>query len=216
MIFANIAGVKIPEGEVVKIASGGVTLWEAVTDGLPAGYEQCEYIQFSAKQQVDTGIVPTQATKIEIEFTRETSSAQYMYGVRNSNNTASVTAYLSNSGAWRFGNTYRNHTLAVDVKHTAIVDATGINMDGDKNSYVGTVKSFTANSTLTLGATRGTSGGLGTPQFTGKIYSFKMWDADKLLAEYIPCRNPDGVYGFWDNVERVFRASEGTGDFTGG
>lgn len=217
MIFANVTQMRIPEGDVQRISANGIVLWEMPSaGGLPAGYTTCEYIQFSGEQRFDTGYVPTQDTKIDITFTCESSEAQYMYGVRNSANTASVTAYLSSSGAWRFGNTYRNYTLSKNTKHTAIVDSTGIDMDGTKNNYVATVKSFTANATLTFGATRGTSGGLGSPQFVGKIYALKIYDDGELIREYLPCVNPQGVYGFWENVQRAFVPSDTTTAFTGG
>ena len=217
MIFANVTQMRIPEGEVQRITANGEVLWEMPSaGGLPAGYTACEYIQFSGAQRFDTGFVPTQDTKIEITFTRESSAAQYMYGVRNSANTASVTAYLSSSGAWRFGNTYRNYTLSQNTIHTAIVDSTGIDMDGTKNDYVATVKSFAANAPLTFGATRGTSGGLGSPQFVGKIYALKIYDDGELIRDYTPCVNPQGVYGLWENVQRAFVPSDTTTAFTGG
>jgi hypothetical protein len=217
MNFANVNQMRIPEGDVQRITANGVALWEMPSaDGLPAGYEACEYIQFSGKQQFDTGIIPTEKTKIELTFTRESSNSLYMYGVRNSGNTASVTAYLATSGAWRYGNTYRNYTLSQNTKHTAIVDSTGVNMDGTKSSYGATVKAFTANATLTFGATRGTGGALGTPQFIGKLYTFKMYDNGELIRDYMPCINPQGVYGFWENVQRVFVSSATTTAFTGG
>lgn len=217
MNFANVNQMRIPEGDVQRITANGVVLWEMPSaDGLPAGYTACEYIQFNGKQQFDTGVVPTEKTKIELTFTRESANAMYMYGVRNSGNTASVTAYLSSSGAWRFGNTYRNYTPSQNTTHTAIVDSTGINMDGTKSSYVATVKAFTANATLTFGATRGTGGGLGTPQFIGKLYTFKLYDDGELIRDYMPCINPQGIYGMWENVQRVFVPSATTTAFTGG
>ncbi len=217
MMFADTAQMRIPEGDVQRITANGVVLWEMpFADGLPAGYAACEYIQFNGNQQFDTGVVPTQKTKIELTFTRESSNALYMYGVRNSANTASVTAYLASSGAWRFGNTYRNYTLSQNAKHTAIVDSTGIDMDGTKSNYGLTVKAFTANATLTFGTSRGTGGALGTPQFIGKIYALKLYDNGELIRDYMPCINPAGVYGFWENVQREFVPSATTTAFTGG
>lgn len=212
-----MAGVKIPEGEVVRIAADGEVLWEQASGGgLPAGYTSCEYIQFSGQQQFDTGIVPTEDTTIDITFTRESSSSLYMYGVRNSANTASVTAYMSSSGAWRFGNTYRNYTISQNKITRAVVSEDGVEMDGVFSKYVGAVKAFTANGTLTVGATRGTSGGLGSAQFVGKIYGLIMYDAETLVRDYRPCRNPEGVYGFWENVGRTFVPSSTSTAFTGG
>ena len=217
MMFADVVQMQIQEGEVQSFAANGVTLWEMPsTGGLPAGYTACEYIQFSGAQQFDTGIVPTYNTTIEITFTRESSDAKYMYGVRNSDNSASVTAYLSSSGSWRFGNTYRNLTVSQNAKHTAVVDSSGIVMDGKQNYYGATVKSFTANATLTVGASRGTSGALGSSQFVGKLYALKLWDGDELLREFMPCINTAGVYGMWENVQRVFVPSSTATGFTGG
>lgn len=217
MRFAEAYGLMIPEGEVVRIAADGVTLWEQQSsDGLPAGYTACEYIQFSGAQQVDTGITPTKNTKIETTFTRENDGAKYFYGVRDSANAKSVTAYLSSGGSWRFGNTYRAYTVSLNSKHTAIVDSTGIIMDGSKGNYGQTVNSFTAISTLTVGASRGTSGGLGSSQFVGKVYAFKMYTKDELVLDFWPCMNPQGVYGFWENVTRKFVPSATGTAFTGG
>ena len=98
------------------------------SDILPIGYKRVSYIEFNGDQIVDTGIICNQNTKIRAIFTRETSTAMYLYGVASSDNTASVTAYLSSGGSWRFGNNSASYTITVnpDLIQTAIVDKTGI------------------------------------------------------------------------------------------
>ena len=129
-----------------------------------------------------------------------------MYGTRNSNNTASVTAYLSNSGSWRFGKRYKNFTLDISATepHTAVVDKTGIIMDGSKYNYVLTVNNFEAISTLTIGSTRGTSGAYGGNQYVGKIYYFRMYEGNNLILDLQPVRNSQGVECFLDKVSNKF------------
>lgn len=199
MLFDNVAGISIPAGEVAEIAVDGRTLWKKTNGGQ---YTFMEYLQFNEDKRFDTGIIPDQNTVIEITFTRENESAAYLYGVRNSGNTASVTAYMSNSGSWRFGNKYKNYTLALNTVHTAKVQKSGITMDGTKTSF--TSSDFTANATLVVGTSRGTSGSWGSAQFIGKIYSFKMYSGSTLALDWLPCKNESGEEGFFDNVTSAF------------
>ena len=216
--FTGVQAITIPEGAVAKIMRGSELLWEKPSSGgLPAGWNLASYIRFTGAQHIDTGIVPTQNTKIEVVFTREDSGSRYLYGVRNSANTASVTAYLSTSGAWRFGNTYRNFTLTVNKEYTMAVDSDGVDQDGNHYNYGATVKSFTANGTLTLGSARSTSGGLGSPQFIGTVKEFRMYSGDGLVLELLPVYNAaDGIYAFYENVSGVLKPSLTDTPFEGG
>ena len=208
--FTGVNAVQIQEGNVTKIArkSDGVVLWgKPVSGDPPAGYTLLEYIQFTGEQTIDTEIVPDYNTTIEVTFQKDSSTAIYLYGVRSTNNTASVTAYLNTNGAWRFGKTYRTFTYSANTKHTAKQSRTGIISNGTSYAYNNTVTEFTAPYTLTIGSARTTSGGYGDPSFVGKIYDFKMYDGDVLTAEYIPCKNSSGMCGFWDKVGGTFKTS---------
>lgn len=201
--FTGVKAITIPEGSVTKITRGTTLLWEKPSE---ESVTILDYIQFNKNMVFDTGIICTDATVIETKFTRESSNTMYFYGVRNSANTASVTAYLSNSGAWRFGNTYKNQTLQLDTEHTIVVDNSGILANGTKLKYGTTVQKFTANATLTIGSARGTSGALTSAQFIGKVFYFRMYSGGTLLIDWVPAQRPDGVYGFWDNVSNTFIA----------
>lgn len=199
--FSEVKAITIPEGEVQKIHIGGVNVWERPSE---ESVTLIDYIQFNEDMVFDTGIVCTEKTRIETKFTRDDSAAAYFYGVRNSGNTASVTAYMSNSGAWRFGNTYKNQTLSLDTEHTIVVDKDGILANGTMLKYGSTVKRFTANATLIIGSTRSTSGALSAAQFIGKVFYFRMYSNDALLIDWVPAKRSDGVLVFWDNVTNTF------------
>lgn len=48
-------------------------------------------------------------------------------------------------------------------------------------------------------------------------YSFKIWNGDTLLRDFIPCvRTSDGAIGMYDTVNGVFYTNAGTGTFTAG
>lgn len=207
--FTGVQAITIPEGAVAKIMRGADVLWEKpVTGDLPAGYTRVDHIRFTGGQTVDTGIICDQNTEIEITFTREVSAAMYLYGVRTTNNTASVTAYLNTNGAWRFGKTYKSLTPAVRAAtHHAIQKSNGVTLNGTLNKYNATVTAFTAPATLTIGSAGTADGAYGDPSYIGNISDVKIRKGDNLVLEYIPCMNASGVYGFWDKVAKVFKTS---------
>lgn len=48
----------------------------------------------------------------------------------------------------------------------------------------------------------------------GRLYSYKEYDNNVLIADYVPCINPDGVVGVFDVVREIF--VNPTGTFTAG
>ena len=191
--------------DVTEYASANVNV---ESSGSQKEYERVGYIQFTGDQTIDTGIICNRDTEIRILFTRESSSAQYMYGVASSDNKATVTAYLSSGGAWRFGDKSASTSITVNenLVNCAIVNKTGIIRVGTTQSFSGT-SNFETVGSLTIGSCRNPSGTLGTPQFIGKIYSFEMWQGEEQVLKLIPMVNKDGVYGFWDAISETFLTS---------
>ena len=196
---------KYCDRDIVVTATGGSG---GGGSDLPAGYERVNYIRFNDAQIVDTGVICTQDTKIRVIFTRESSNAMYMYGVVNSGNTASVTAYLSNSGAWRFGNKSISRTIETDDELTqvAIVQKSSIKMIGYTGSLT-SVNDFETIGTLLIGSVRNANGSVGAAQFIGKILLFEMWQGEDLALQLIPVIGEAGDYRFFDCVSGVFHDS---------
>ena len=173
------------------------------------GYFPLEYIQFDGAKYVDTGVICTQDTRIEAEFMRDTTVAQYLYGAVSDNNKASVTAYLSTgSGNWRFGGAYASITVGTGTRYSVAIDKSQALFDGSTKKYSGTVGTFETPHTLLLGVNHTASGGIGANKFSGKVYSFKVYDGDNLVLDYVPA-SKDGEIGFWDKASRRFIPLEG-------
>lgn len=170
---------------------------------LPAGYRRADYIQFTGKQVVDTGIICNQNTKIQTYFTRSSSTQEYLYGVASSNNTASVTAYLG--GTWRFGNKSATKTVGTvnaKVGYAVYVDASTISVSNHIAAISG-VNAFETVGSMLIGSCRSASGAVGAAQFDGTISFFAMWEGDKKVLKLVPVT--DGiVYRFWDEVSKTF------------
>ena len=173
---------------------------------LPDGYVRCSYIALDGTQKVDTGIVCTQNTKIRIVYTRDSDDTMYLYGVVNSGNTASVTAYLSTSGGtWRFGNKSATAMIAINEEliQTAIVDKTGF-IRPHLTQALSEVNDFETIGSLIIGAARNADGTVASAQFVGKIMLFEMWSGEELVRKLTPVTDGKGVYRFYDTVSQTF------------
>jgi hypothetical protein len=67
------------------------------------------------------------------------------------------------------------------------------------------VSDFTTEGTLVLGGGRLANGNIETStRLVGKIVTFELYDGDELVRRFIPCKNAEGVCGFWDIVSEQF------------
>ena len=165
-------------------------------------YEAIDYVTFKADKLFDAGIIDS-TYKIEVLFERtETSKTPYLYGVITSPHTASVTAYLTSSGSWRFGSSYRGFTTnTLKMYKVEISNGTFV---GDFTSSTFTKSTFTTPDTVVLGGYRAASGSL-TKNYQGKVYYFKITEGSDVILDWLPCRRKsDGVEGFWDCVSQSF------------
>ena len=202
----------VPEDKEPKYPTSMLMGWlagRAMRARRGRGYVRKEYIQFDGAKYVDTGVICTQDTRIEAEFMRDSTVAQYLYGAVSDNNKASVTAYLSTgAGNWRFGGAYASITVSTGNKYSVSFDKSQALFDGSTKKYSGTVGTFETPHTLMLGVNHTASGGIGANKFDGKVYSFRIYDGDKLVLDYVPAEQ-GGKDGFWDKVSKRFIPLEG-------
>lgn len=168
------------------------------------GYELIDYVTFSKDRLYDLGIVNSNYT-LEVLFRRsESSSAIYLYGCITSPHTASVTAYLTTSGSWRYGSTYRNLTMTNTRAHRVAISAGKIVYD--LNSATFGKSTFTTPNTVVLGGSRSASGSL-SKGYQGRVYYFRITQNTTAIKDLYPCKRlSDGVEGFWDCVSQTFVA----------
>ena len=165
-------------------------------------YEAIDYVTFNADKLFDAGII-TNTNKIEVLFERsETSKTPYLYGVITSPHTASVTAYLTSSGSWRFGSSYKGFTTnTLKMYKVEISNGTFV---GDLTSSTFTKSTFTTPDTLVLGGSRAASGST-SKSYRGLVYYFRVKEGDNYVLDWYPCkRKSDGIEGFWDCVTQTF------------
>ena len=168
---------------------------------LESGYEAIDYVTFKKDRLYDLGIVNNTYT-IEVMFARsEKSTTPYLYGCVTSPHTATVSAYLSSGGAWRFGTSYKG----LSTNNTFINRVIISNGKTDFNFTTGTFtkSTFTTPDTVVLGGYRAASGSL-TKNYQGKVYYIRI-TGDEPVIDYLPCKRlSDEVEGFWDCANQKF------------
>lgn len=129
-------------------------------------YEIIDYVTFSKDKLYDLGIVKSTYT-LEVMFKRsESSSTPYLYGIVTSPHTASVTAYLSSGGAWRFGSSYKGLSTNNTNTNYTIIKNGDANLNFTSNTFG--KSTFTTPNTVVLGGYRAASGSL-AKNYQGRV-----------------------------------------------
>ena len=207
-----------------KIYGNGV-----INNILPSEYQQLEYIQNSGKEYIDTGIIPTNNTSVDITYqtdrinasqyiigSRETTNSVIGYGINGSqsrsdwsvllNGTTSTPMYSNverNSNKWRIQLNIENGTGTWELT------------DLDENSTTVidvTNKQVIATTPLNLFAFHTSN-----IHPSLKVYECKIYENKTLVRHFVPCyRKEDDEIGMYDLVNNVFYTNDGTGAFLKG
>lgn len=166
------------------------------------GFEALPYVTFSKDKLYDLGIVNNTYT-IEVMFARsEKSATPYLYGCITSPHTATVSAYMSSGGAWRFGSSYKGLNTNNTFINRMIISNGSTNFNFVAGTF--TKSTFTTPDTVVLGGYRAASGAL-TKNYQGKVYYIRISQGDVPIIDYFPCKRlSDDVEGFWDCVSQSF------------
>lgn len=166
------------------------------------GYEVLDYTTFAKDRLYDLGIIKN-TYELEVLFQRsEKSATPFLYGIVTSPHTASVSAYLSSGGSWRWGAYYKGITTNTLNEYRVIVKNGSIIYNNTTGTF--TKSTFTTPDTLVLGGYRAASGAL-TKNYQGKVFYFRIRENDTLLLDWYPCKRlSDGVEGFWDCLNQTF------------
>ena len=193
---------------------------------LPAGYTQVEYIESTGTQYIDTGIKPTNNTKIDITYSSN-SFNHFLFGSRKNisgDDQQRFIIYLAlGSGETKarlnpqYANTnYPNiGNATVGTKYNVVMDSNGVLQDGVSVQSFSSA-TFTGEYNLVLfgNNTAGTvTGGENT------IYAVKLYDNNTLVRNFVPAQtviNGETVNGMYDTVNNRFYKDDAGGNFIAG
>jgi len=203
-----------------KNPSGAVGLYDTVEGKFYAnsgtgsfkagGYQVLEYIESTGSQAIKTGVIGTARWEFDIQFTNLTTRQLMGYG---------------GSAAEYWGvQTSGNYGLSTDWNHMSI-RAGGrdniIHNYGENGAYYLNVNGTQMGVGITDVTTKEykifalSEDGVSYPN-KAKLYGLKCIQNGVLIRDFVPCKNPDGVVGLYDRVNRVFYRNSGSGSFTAG
>ncbi len=198
------------------------------TSILPEEYTQVDYIESSGTQYIDTGVLPTFNTEVELEFMSIAENMSgFIYGSRKANNDSTHTIiffanasdyypqFANDSSVIHLANTHPEFTQP-NIKYKA--------KNGKKGFYINDVllKQYTAQTELNSTHSMyifalNENGSVERRMANARIYKFKIYENDILIRDYVPCyKNSDNEVGLYDIVNNVFYTNQGTGAFTYG
>lgn len=175
---------------------------------LPSGYTKLEYIESTGTQYISTGITPTENTKVVIEFNSSNSSGV----VFGQDSGYKVNAFMFAMTVVVFDSTKKDISISANAKHTVQVAPKAFKVDNGSSQYIYANKVNAAYPMFLFGNNRKGKFSEGVAM---KLYSFKVYENDVLIADYIPCKQGNAV-GLYDDVAGAMNLPLGTGDFTAG
>ena len=200
--------------------------YNAGTGQFNYGYNdyKCElaYLESTSTQYIDTGYVPSNNTKVEVSFHTDgypssETGATSIFGSRTSATSSDKYAFMTYLTA-------DPHYARYDYGSNQIT-STNIFSSGNyiftkngKDNYINgvatssnTSQTFTGTYSLYLFAlnTAGTAGNF----FVGKVKSFKIWDNDVLVRDYIPVLDWNDRPCLYDKANNEFYYNLGTEEF---
>jgi hypothetical protein len=193
---------------------------------LPSGYTQLEYLESTGTQYIDLGYISPERAKtlrFVTDMSIDTNSSSYRLCGSGYTNRQLYFGF-SSSGTFAYGP--GNVDAKVDV-----YGKVGIKYHYDYDALNGSYK-VSENGTIVASKQFEFSGYTGgnfylfcyagtnevpTSLWSGKIYSFLVYENNTLIQNLIPCRrNSDNVLGMYDTVTGNFLTNVGTGTFTAG
>lgn len=213
-------------GQTVSLTSVARKLLKGYV-GVPASYTPVEYIESFGTQYIDTEFKPNQNTNMQIDFqylgqNSQVSSATSICiaGARQvvaSNKLVFWVEKATNKVALNYG-TYDSGFIAnTDCSQRTVLKNQGCSLLYNGTTVASSTSSnFASTYNILLFGETSTDGLVDLRGIEMKLYSFKIWDNDALVRDFIPVINQDNVACLYELIEGKFYFNAGGGTFTAG
>lgn len=203
------------------ITPGPMQLASDCNDFINEELPRLEYIESTGTQYIDTGIIPSNNTKLEIEYQlTNTSGWACIIGGRGGSSSTDPDCgiWISNSNRYRFNVGLDNVELSTIVpdlsKHKIILNNINGTIKYDSTIISQSVQTVTYYKKLYISCVN--ENGSSSYFSKVKIYSVKIYEGDTLVASFIPCLDENNTVCLYDDVSGTFFYNKGTGDFVAG
>lgn len=181
-------------------------------------YEVLEYIESTGTQYIDTGVIPNQDTKVEMEVMfNDVTSIECLWCARGTSNANSFVMFkLQTNFRCDYNTTLGtidSFTIIENTKYKVCMDKNKAYVDDDL-LYTHEEATFTSPSSLTLMMSYVASPTNNQSNFGHfKMYSCKIYDNGVLVRNFVPIKTEKGAVGLLDQVNNLAYYNAGTGTF---
>lgn len=170
-------------------------------------YKKINYIENTSNATIETDIIATQDTKVELDFEAAENKLNYTFlhgrnvfyiGSGNKDTINYVQLGNKNISIYAKYNKMKRHTYIIGCKY-------GFSVDG-LSLYGGISGDFVGQKAIVF-----------VQGYKGKCYGVKISEGNQLVRHFIPVkRKSDGVFGMYEIIGRKFYTSPNGEAFTGG
>lgn len=189
-----------------------VTIKKAKEVGISEKYKVVDYVETNGTQYIDTGFKPNQNTRVVVDFKAD-NVAQHVWGSRIEWRNNSFLCCWETNFDWCVqinASNFNGGSFDAKARHTVEMSCTEFKVDGTTTATY-SVDAFQCTNNLLIASVQNSEQ---SENFVGKYYSFKVYDGNNLVRDYVPVKNSQGVYGLYDRINDTFSPS--TGSLTGG
>lgn len=191
---------------------------------LPDGYTQVEYLESTGTQYIDTEYYPNNLTDLECKFMFNQFTgniATTVFGVRDSDGSVRQFLMSVSSGVLWIINGLNNRSVnsvrpVVNTEYIIRITPQEAYWNGTKILTMNNSVADCPNYSMYMFGRHVHAGSGFSNQLFGKIYYLKIYEADVLVRNFIPCINQSNVAGMYDTVNDVFYTNAGSGTFNVG
>ena len=185
------------------------------------GYTQLQYIESTGGQYIDTGLAAGSNTRVLAQYKLNSVGFTSPISVRDENS-AGAGFGVGVNGSQQFISDYNGDrkvftTITPNATDIITVDKNKnvctITIGGHSETVTNTASTFTTTNTLPFFA-QNSAGSMSSGKYI--FYSFKMWNNNTLVRDFVPAKNSSGVVGMYDKVSGEFFENKGTGSFIAG
>ena len=172
---------------------------------------ELEYIQGSGTQYINTGIMPNQDTRLDLQASFAQTGSHTIVGADLG---WTANGFSIGVGFAHYGTETSNingmndglmHLISMD-KNTLSVDGVSVHAFSAQTFFVGYPLVLFANNR---------SGSI-EEITTMTLCSSQIYDNGTIVRNYIPCQTSSGEIGLWDALNKMFYRNAGTGTFMAG
>ena len=169
-----------------------------------------EYIESSGTQFIDTGVVPKNNTRVDVDCDITYGTGWIM--ILGSYDTNKYFSWWANGAKiYAYYGTNNNNVAGENGKQTLSANKNIWSVGNSAMSF--SEVSFTANSSIYLFSV---NNGGNYSKASMKVYSCQIYDDGTLIRDYIPAKLSDDTVGLYDKLNGLLYINAGTGVFVGG